>query len=557
MPAVDVLIVGAGPTGLTLAVDLARRGVRAVLIEAAPALPRQSRGKGLQPRSLEVLDDLGVVDAVLGHGQSRQDITLYRDGRRLARIPAGLTEPRADLPYPNIVMIPQWRTTTLLARRLHELGSAIRFDTRLESFTAGSDAVRAVVTTPDGGREDLTVRYLVGCDGAHSIVRRTLDLEFAGSSDETQRYLLGDITVPGWHPEVDGAVRSHAWLGTDGSFLGLAGLPGTGQWQIGASITADDDLEPTLEALQRLWNERTGHPQVRLSDATWLSNFRVNVRMVEDYRRGRVLLAGDAAHVHPPTGGQGMNTGIQDAYNLGWKLAACLNGNDDTLLDTYPAERLPVARRALAQSTNILDVITNRNPLVRFAVQRLLLPLLSRPSINRRLTARVSQIDIGYHDGPLADDELSGGRVRPGDRAPDARLVDTATGQPLRLFDLLRGPQWTLLLVGDAAAGRLDCDALPDEVRTCLIMPARSTSFSGRVVIDRDGTFRRAYRAKPGTALLIRPDGYLHWRAHTPCADAVAKHVLGAGAHPHPLPPPDDSRAREKAKTRRRAEPLP
>ncbi|MEV0154307.1 FAD-dependent monooxygenase [Micromonospora sp. NPDC050686] len=279
MAAVDVLIVAAGPTGLTLAVDLARRGVRAVLLEAAPALPRQSRGKGLQSRSLQVLDDLDVIDAVLGHGQSRQDITLYRDGRHPSRIPAGFAEPRADLPYPNIVMIPQWRSTTLLARLLHELGSAIRFNTRLESFTVGDDAVHAVVTTPDGGREDLTVSYLVGCDGAHSIVRRTLDLEFAGSSDETQRYLLGDVTVPGWHPEVDGAVRSHAWLGTDGSFLGLAGLPGTGQWQIGASITVDDDLEPTLQALQRLWDERTGHPQVRLSDATWLSNFRVNVRM--------------------------------------------------------------------------------------------------------------------------------------------------------------------------------------------------------------------------------------------------------------------------------------
>ncbi len=429
MPDVDVLIVGAGPTGLTLAIDLARRGVDAMLIEAADALPRQSRGKGLQPRSLEVLDDLGVIDAVLGHGQARQDITLYRHGRRLARLPAGLAEPRPDLPYPNIVMIPQWRTTTVLAQRLHELGAKTRYGTRLESFTAEDDAVRAVLATPDGGRQDVSAGYLVGCDGGHSLVRRTLGLEFAGTSDETQRYLLGDVTVPGWEPEADGAVRSHAWLGTDGSFLGLAGLPGTGQWQIGASIPADDDLQPTLKVLQRLWDERTGYHQARLSDATWLSNFRVNVRMVDTYRRGRVLLAGDAAHVHPPTGGQGMNTGIQDAHNLSWKLAACLHGHPDALLDTYQAERLPVARRALDQSTDILDVVTSRNPLVRFVVQRLALPLLSRPAINRRLTGRVSQIDIGYRDGPLADDELSGGRVRPGDRAPDAHLVEAATGQ--------------------------------------------------------------------------------------------------------------------------------
>lgn len=521
----DVLIVGAGPTGLTLAIDLTRRGVKVMLIETVSALPLQSRGKGLQPRSLEVLDDLGVVDAVLANGKTRQDITLYRDRRRLARLPAGLADPRPDLPYPNIVMIPQWRTTTALADRLHELGGAIRFSTRLQSFTVSGGTVHVLVDNPQREREEITARYLVGCDGGHSQVRRTLAVKFAGVTGNAQRYLLGDVTIPGWEPETDDTVHSHAWLGTDGSFLGLAGLPGTAQWQIGASLDTDDEIEPNLITLQRLWDERTGHREVRLTDATWLSSFRVNVRMVEQYRHGRVLLAGDAAHVHPPTGGQGMNTGIQDAYNLGWKLAARLRGHNDALLDTYQAERHPVARRALEQSTDILNAVTSRNALVRLAIQRLLLPLLSRPAINRALTSRVSQIDIGYRGGPLARGESSGGRIRPGDRAPDAHISDAATGRVLRLHDLLRGPHWTLLLIGEQATRHLNVDDLDEDVYACLIADGSPSSFRGRVVRDSGGTFRKRYRARPGVALLVRPDGYIAWRAEAPTAGAVTQRI--------------------------------
>ena len=522
----DVLIVGAGPTGLTLAVDLARRGVDAVLVEAESELPRQSRGKGLQPRTLEVLDDLGVVDEVLAHGEWRQQITLYEDGRRLARLPVGLAAPRPDLPYPNIVMIPQWRTTGILAERLHALGGAVRFGTRLDGFTAGPDDVQAVVTTPSGDREEVHARYLVGCDGGRSPVRHAIGVAFDGVTRDTARYLLGDVTVPGWSPDDDESVHSYAWLGTDGSFLGLAGLPGTGQWQIGAGIDSDSEAEPSLTALQRLWDERTGRTDVRLADPTWLSDFRVNVRMVDSYRRGRVLLAGDAAHVHPPTGGQGMNTGMQDAYNLGWKLAAALRGAPDGLLDSYEAERLPVARGVLEKSTDILDVISSRNPAVAFLVRRVLLPLLSRPAVNRALTSRVSQIDVGYRTSPVVVDELSRGSVRAGDRAPDAVVGDAATGQQVRLFDVFRGPHATLLLFGAAAAAHLDSTALPAELRCCLVHDGPPPAgWTAQVVHDHDRTVHKAYRAAAGTALLVRPDGYVGWRTRAPSTAAVLDHL--------------------------------
>ncbi|MFC4561758.1 FAD-dependent monooxygenase [Nocardiopsis mangrovi] len=519
----DVLIIGAGPTGLTLAVDLARRGVHAVLVEAAPAIPRQSRGKGLQPRTLEVLDDLGVIEEVLAHGRWRQRTTLYKDRTELADLGTGFAEPRSDVPYPNIVMQPQWRTSGILAERLRDLGGEIRFGTRLTGFTDGADGVRATLAATDAAEEQVHARYLVGCDGGRSLVRRTLGVGFAGVTRETHRYLLGDVTVPGWSPEEDEAVRSYAWLASDGSFLGLAGLPGTGQWQIGADVPADAaGLEPSLPALQRLWDERTGRTDVRLGEATWLSDFTVNTRMVDAYRRGRVLLAGDAAHVHPPTGGQGMNTGIQDAYNLGWKLAARLHGGGEDLIDGYQAERMPVARGVLEKSTDILDVVMSPNRAVAFMVQRVALPLLSIPAVNRALIGKVSQTDIGYRDSPLVADDLSGGRVRAGDRAPDALITDAATGAHMRLFDVFRGPRATLLLFGERAAARLSGADLPSHLDTCLVtdgpVPA---GWEGKTVRDRGRTARRAYRPAPGTALLIRPDGYVGWRTRAPTPAAV------------------------------------
>ncbi|WP_433167140.1 FAD-dependent oxidoreductase [Kribbella sp. CA-247076] len=526
----DVLIVGAGPTGLTLAVDLARRGIDAMLVEQAPQLPRQSRGKGLQPRTLEILDDLGVVGEVLARGEFRQFITLHKDRRRLAQFDAGVAEARADVPYPNIVMLPQFATTGVLAERLKELGGSIEFGTRLDRLVVAADGATAELIGADGERRTVAARYLVGCDGGRSFVRKAVGASFAGETRETQRYLLGDVSAPGWVVEDARGVHSHAWLGSDGSFVGMAGLPGTGQWQVGASLDPGDDAEPSLEKLRQLWERRTGHSGLALTDPTWLSNFQVNIRRVESYRFGPVFLAGDAAHIHPPTGGQGMNTGMQDAYNLGWKLGACLRGAADSLLDTYQAERLPAARRVLEKSTDILDVVMSRNPLVAFGVQRVLLPLLGRPAINRKLLGKVSQIDLGYRDGPLAVDQLTGGRVRPGDRAPDAVVVDAATGARLRLFDVFRGPHFTLLLHG--WRGGIEQETLGDNVRGCLIADGESSGWNGFVVRDSEGSFRSGYRSKPGTALLVRPDGYIAWRARFPEVSDLKGALLTCGAQP-------------------------
>lgn len=503
----DVLIIGAGPTGLTLAVDLRRRGVDCLVIERAVEPHEQSRGKGLQPRTLEVLDDLGVIDDILQYGEWRQQVSLYKDRKRLALLPVGLAEPRADLPYPNIVMLPQWRTCTILADRLRELDGDVQHGWTLEDFEQSDAGVSVSMINTTGDHEEVEARFMVGADGGHSRVREQLGISFDGESRPSARYLLGDVIIDDFPPQSSSAISSHAWFGSDGSFLGLAGLPGTGTWQIGASIGLDDELEPSVETFQRLLDERTGRDDLPVVEATWLSDFTVNVRLAETYRRGRVFIAGDAAHVHPPTGGQGMNTGIQDAYNLGWKLGRVLEGRADiSLLDTYTAERRPVAAGVLEKSTDILDVVMSDNPIVATLIQRVVLPILSVPAINRALLRRVSQIDVGYRGGPLAEE--SGGRgLRPGDRMPDAPVTDLRAGRTVRLHDLLRGAHFVALswtedpIEGDDPRHWRIVDTVADDGG---VTPT---------LHDHQRALRRTCRPRQDEVLLIRPDGYLAWRS--------------------------------------------
>ncbi len=492
----QVMIIGAGPTGLALAVALRRHGVDCLVAERDSGPHRHSRGKGLQPRTLEVLRDLGVVEEVLRFGEHRQQVRLYKDRRQVADLSVGLAEPRADLPYPNIVMLPQWRTGEILARRLTGLGGRVDYGLRLTELTADDHRVTATLVDDQGTTRSVTADYLVGCDGGRSTVRRLLGIGFTGQSRAADRYLLGDVTIDGLRPLTDDhRLASFAWLGSDGSFLGLAGLPGGDGFQIGASVGTDGPAEPAVEPLQRLLTERSGRSELKITGATWLSDFTVNLAMADAYRAGRCFLAGDAGHVHPPTGGQGMNTGIQDAYNLGWKLAYVLAGHaGEPLLDSYPAERMPVARDLLRRSTDILDTMITDNPAKAFLVDRIILPLLSRPAINRAVLGRVSQIDLGYPDSPLSAGRAGRARIRPGNRAPDGLVVDEA-GDETRLHSLLDRTRHTLLHWRDA---------WPDAGLPAWI--------ARRHLADPDGRTRRRYGAGPDEAIIVRPDGYLAWR---------------------------------------------
>ena len=394
-----VLIAGAGPTGLTLALDLARRGIPFRLIEARAQPFEGSRGKGLQPRTLEIFDDLGVIQAILAAGTPYPKFQTHLGPFSLRAGSLGSArKPTGSVPYPNIWMVPQARTEAILRQRLGELGGHVEFDRALAAFTQNERGVDATLSSGEMVRAD----FLIGCDGGHSAVRKTLGLRLEGERIDEKPMLVADVEIQSLNRHC-----WHIWPFAKGGPIGLCPLPNTSLFQFTARAeTAEAGIHT---AVQRV----TGH---RVERVAWQSIYQPSARMVDRYRVGRVFLAGDAAHVHPPTGGQGLNTGVQDAYNLGWKLAAVVRGEPDSLLNTYQAERLPIAAAVLGLSKRLLQTRS-----------------LKRGD-------ETNQLGLHYRWSPLSSG-VPLGNLHPGDRLPDARLEDGS-----RLFDHLRGTHATELV---------------------------------------------------------------------------------------------------------------
>lgn len=474
-----VLIVGAGPTGLTLACELARKDIPFRLIETSAGPQTGSRGKGVQPRTLEVFEDLGIIDRVLAHGRMAMPIrSIGPDGT----VTLGGAEPehlknRPDIPYTTSLITPEWRVEEALRSRLAELGGTVEFGTTLERVEQTDDSVSASIIN-DGETATITTRWLVGCDGGHSVVRKQSGIAFEGETHEDVRMLVADLAV-------DGLDRDawHMWRHPEGA-VSLCPLPSTALFQYQASITPGQNAESTLENLLAILERRSGRTDLRLHEPDWSTLWRANVRLADRYRAGRVLLAGDAAHIHSPAGGQGMNTGIQDAHNLGWKLAAAAKGASEELLDSYEAERRPIAAGVL-----------------EFSDARLKQALEQKGLSTRRDTSTI-QLDLGYRDSSLVhDDREDTAELRAGDRAPDATEVADADGEH-RLFDLTRGGRFVLLDFSGAAT----VDA-PDSQIKMLHIVKRPTQHGE--IADAGGILARVYAATSRSLVLIRPDGYI------------------------------------------------
>ncbi|MEU9048299.1 MULTISPECIES: FAD-dependent oxidoreductase [unclassified Kitasatospora] len=492
----DVLIIGAGPTGLTLACDLARRGVSFLLLERSTTLSTASRAKTIQPRTMEVADDLGVAGRVLAEGRVNVPTRRYDRDRVVSEaveLAAGVHT--TDTPYPP-VWLSQPRFEQILRDRLTELGGTVHWGSEVTALQQDGDGVTATVTAgPDAGSRTVHARYAVGADGGRSTVRALAGIELHGVSLTDQRWHLGDARVTGLSRHCQ-----HLWTSKEDGLLSLFPLPGTDLWQFQASIPADrtEPEEPSLELFRRIFAERAGVPGVVIRDVAWLSLYRINVVLADHYRNGRILLAGDAAHIHSPAGGQGMNTGIQDAYNLGWKLAALLDGADPALLDTYEHERRPVARNVLDDSTTRLANV------MRAAAES------AGPSAQQGLTDdRTTGLGVAYTDSPLTHGTDAGVR------APDAPCRNADTGRPTRLFDLLRGPHWTLLSFGNTAVQQT-----PDGPRTIRVT-TDLTATGADTVIDADNLAHHAYGTTGDELVLIRPDGYIATRRPTDDLAAV------------------------------------
>jgi 2-polyprenyl-6-methoxyphenol hydroxylase-like FAD-dependent oxidoreductase len=483
----EVLIIGAGPTGLTLACELARRGVDTRIVERCAEPGRGSRGFTLKPHSLDVLAGVGAVDRVLSGGTQSQKLRFHLGQERLFDLDPA---PSTDLsrPHPNPVGIPQWRTEEALRERLAELGVAVEFGRGLEAgahaLAADDDGVTAVLA----GGETVRARYLVGTDGGRSTVRKAAGIGFPGSSPEG-RALIADAELTG----LDRDAGTHLWVGPRG-VVAARPIPHDDVWQVVVSHPPEG-AEHSVDAVRDRLLAVTGRADVRIGDPRWMSVWRYNLRMADRYRAGRVLLAGDAAHVHSPFGGHGMNTGIQDAANLGWKLAMVLAGAaGDALLDSYEAERMPVARAILADSDNQMSAVVRR--------PKLLGPLLGpvvRAGFARR-QRRTRDDHPTYRTGPLTVDRSGRrSRVRAGDLAPEAPLH--LVGRWVGLHELLREPQLTVLVFGPAAP---DLGALAEHARVVEVGGAA----------DPTGALRRAFAANRDTVVVVRPDGYIGLLAH-------------------------------------------
>src|SRR6266404_3277369 len=441
MAQTDVLIIGAGPTGLVLALWLTNLGVKVRIIDKSVEAGTTSRALAVQARTLELYRQLDLTEAVVARGHRVPAVNLWVKGEAAARVPfesvgSGLT------PYPFLHIFPQDQHEQLLIERLGRFGVAVERQTELVSFANGENGITARLRGPDGQEVDGEAKYIAGCDGARSIVRATIGTGFPGGTYR-QIFYVADVEAAG--PAVNGEL--HVDL-DEADFLGVFPLAGEAKARlIGTVRDARADRADTL-TFRDVSDRAINHLKVRINKVNWFSTYHVHHRVTHHFRKGRAFLLGDAAHIHSPAGGQGMNTGIGDAINLAWKLAAVLAGRaGDNLLDSYEAERIGFARRLVATTDRAFSFVSAEGRLadiVRTRVAPVLIPMaLAFSPVREFMFRTISQITLNYRRGPLSGG--TAGKVHGGDRLPWAPVdgVDN--------FDSLATMGWQVHVYGSAS----------------------------------------------------------------------------------------------------------
>lgn len=525
----EVLVVGGRTTGLMMASELARRGVPTRCIDKSPGIDPHVRANLLHSRTLEIFQSLGLDEAVTQGSIPEKGFVFYRDGERVVESPHA----PIDSPYPFGLSQSQAHTEAILEAHLNSLGVQVERNVSLTSIA--QDEGDVTVTLQHAGNKEETGRYqwVVGCDGAHSTVRHLIGAPFPGEANSFP-YILGDVSISGdedLEPE-----KGHVFFHNSGELYIFTRLPDNRHFLV-ASLEAGTDTngDPQLDELQAIVTARA-RTSYQLSDPRWLGYFRINYRLSPHFRSGRVFLAGDAAHVHSPLAGQGMNTGIQDAYNLAWKLALVAQRKAKALLlESYEIERRFVAEEVVETTRKITETMESYAGLTKEEQGKFIRGLLTPEAQQLDAARHLQEVDLAYTAHPLSlavDDAFQGGPA-PGRQAPDADdlVVD---GNSTSYFKLPADEQFRLLFFCGEGAGT--------PLREIEAAANASTRFAswlkpyivkkGKVdepigehttIFDQSGTMHRKFAAVGTCLYLMRPDGYVAYRS--PDINSVDRYV--------------------------------
>lgn len=543
----DVLIVGAGPVGLSLACSLLANGVHCLVFDKTAGPVKESRATDIHARTMELCATLGVIDDLLARGKRSRGAWFYSNGHRVA----GFSTTDLPSPYPFILGIPQYATEEVLLARLESLGGKVMREHSFLSMEQSDKHVTATLADASGKTTTYEVPWLVGCDGSTSTVRHCLGLPFEGETYD-ELFLLADMRIE-WSLSGD---ELHLFLTEDGFFMVLP-MP-DGWVRTFASVPPGrTDLVADRDTFERMIRDRVDVP-CKVLETGWIAQFRIHRRMVPHYREGRVFLAGDAAHIHSPVGGQGMNIGMQDAMNLGFKLALVARGlAREELLQSYEIERHYAAARTLRDTHLATTLSMFQNPMLRIPRDLLGRATHGCPALARWMCELIASFHCDVRESPAVEStrgsllavdvvadtsteapslfehmQYSTG-TRAGERAPYVRF---GAHDETSSFDLLTLSQHTLLLfdgLARTAEGYRNLAGIaqqvqtvfPDVIRALVIVPddARPEELPAdvRVVADPEAKLHQGFEAHAECAFLIRPDGYVAFRCQPADASSI------------------------------------
>ncbi|HEV2676461.1 MAG TPA: FAD-dependent monooxygenase [Aliidongia sp.] len=526
----DVIVVGAGPAGLTAAAELARHGIRVRVVDKSVGPTLHSRASVVHVRTQEMLSAMGLADRFVARAYPLQAISLHAFGKFMG----GIRLSGADSAYPVPRIIGQHVTERLLLERLDECDVPIERGVEATGYVDDGDRITLSLKRADGSEYQLAAPYVIAAEGPDSRLRAAAQIPFEGERGDGFEFLQSDCEVRWSYP----SGRGYLFVTKD-RFLGLFPFDADGAYRI-VCARADQDPDktepPDLEELEAILRE-IADPDATLVEPRWLNRLRGAPRLAKQFRSGRLFLVGDTAHTHLPIGGQGMNSGMQDGFNLGWKLAAVLKGEaQPALLDSYGAERLPVAEDLLKFTDRGFHSMVKPGDLAQRAMKLFGASVMGLESVQERLRRTVGEVPISYLTSALSEDH--GGTIGPiaGERAPDGVAVRAADRRTVRLLQAITGEAWTLLIfagldqsdVGGKLAEiaeRVTAGFGP-RVRPVLVTPDRPpASWPGEVLIDRDQLLHDRYGVRHAALYLLRPDWYVGFRAPAVQAELLEKYL--------------------------------